>query len=315
MLNAPRQLEGAGDLQVLALEPQRPARLARETSRRGVRTTATAGCARAAAVDVGARDDRSYNSYTVVDTGQFQCQQRAAHGVADGRACWFPLRAPAARPAGTSPSGGFVADLRGSFMRRSASSRRPGTAPAWLPARTRRRRWGCRRRRGRARTTRSAGASSPSASAPPTMPPVRRPQRAETRTFVDPDGPHAAQDVYRAVSPQLSLNFGGRDGWSYLSGGLGTSRLALLRAADGGDPQPDQRSRPHPELRRRRALVSSSGEAGVLARPALSTPSVPLAPTAAEHPQIAAHDAHGAERRRLVQVAGAAQRPAGPLRP
>jgi len=31
-----------------------------------------------------------------------------------------------------------------------------------------------------------------------------------------------------AVSPQLSFNFGGRDGWSYISGGLGNSRLSLF---------------------------------------------------------------------------------------
>ena len=33
-----------------------------------------------------------------------------------------------------------------------------------------------------------------------------------------------------AISPQLSLNFGSRDGWSYLSGGLGSSTLGLYPA-------------------------------------------------------------------------------------
>ena len=33
-----------------------------------------------------------------------------------------------------------------------------------------------------------------------------------------------------AISPQLSLNFGTRDGWSYLSGGLGSSALDLYPA-------------------------------------------------------------------------------------
>ena len=51
---------------------------------------------------------------------------------------------------------------------------------------------------------------------------------------VAPDGP-ALRTTFRAVSPQLSLNFGGRDGWSYLSGGLGASRLALF-ARDGEQP-------------------------------------------------------------------------------
>ena len=55
---------------------------------------------------------------------------------------------------------------------------------------------------------------------------------------VDPDGP-TLRKTFRAVSPQLSLNFGGRNGWSYLSGGLGTSRLALFPRGGG---QPDQRS-------------------------------------------------------------------------
>lgn len=54
---------------------------------------------------------------------------------------------------------------------------------------------------------------------------------------VDPDGP-TLRKTFRAVSPQLSLNFGGRNGWSYLSGGIGMSRLALF-PRDG--EQPDQR--------------------------------------------------------------------------
>ena len=51
---------------------------------------------------------------------------------------------------------------------------------------------------------------------------------------VDRDGP-TLRKTFRAVSPQLSLNFGGRDGWSYLSGGIGTSRLALF-PRDGEPP-------------------------------------------------------------------------------
>ena len=43
---------------------------------------------------------------------------------------------------------------------------------------------------------------------------------------------------FTAVAPQLSFNFGGRDGWSYVSGGVGTSRLSLFAAND--DP-PSQR--------------------------------------------------------------------------
>ncbi|MBJ83876.1 MAG: hypothetical protein CL462_13335, partial [Acidimicrobiaceae bacterium] len=34
---------------------------------------------------------------------------------------------------------------------------------------------------------------------------------------------------FTAVSPQLSFNFGDGDGWSYLSGGLGTSRMTVYK--------------------------------------------------------------------------------------
>jgi hypothetical protein len=35
---------------------------------------------------------------------------------------------------------------------------------------------------------------------------------------------------FSAVSPQVSFNFGSRDGWSYISGGLGWSRYTVERA-------------------------------------------------------------------------------------
>tara|TARA_Y100000588_G_scaffold321274_1_gene352541 strand:- start:387 stop:1046 length:660 start_codon:yes stop_codon:yes gene_type:complete len=34
--------------------------------------------------------------------------------------------------------------------------------------------------------------------------------------------------TFSAVSPQISFNFGNRNGWSYISGGMGTSKLALF---------------------------------------------------------------------------------------
>ena len=43
----------------------------------------------------------------------------------------------------------------------------------------------------------------------------------------DPDGP-TLRKTFTAVAPQLSFNFGGRDGWSYVSGGPGSSRLSLF---------------------------------------------------------------------------------------
>ena len=43
----------------------------------------------------------------------------------------------------------------------------------------------------------------------------------------NPDGP-TLRKRFTAVAPQLSFNFGGRDGWSYLSGGITPSRLSLF---------------------------------------------------------------------------------------
>ena len=42
----------------------------------------------------------------------------------------------------------------------------------------------------------------------------------------NPKGP-TVKTRFSAVSPQLSFNFGDGDGWSYLSGGLGTSRMTV----------------------------------------------------------------------------------------
>lgn len=36
---------------------------------------------------------------------------------------------------------------------------------------------------------------------------------------------------FRAVSPQVSVNFGSREGWSYLSGGIGYATFAISNAA------------------------------------------------------------------------------------
>ncbi len=52
-----------------------------------------------------------------------------------------------------------------------------------------------------------------------------------------PDGP-ALRKRFTAFSPQLSFNFGGRDGWSYLSGGLGRSRLSLYASDADAPAQP-----------------------------------------------------------------------------
>jgi len=52
----------------------------------------------------------------------------------------------------------------------------------------------------------------------------------------DPNGP-TMRKTFTAVSPQLSFNFGGRDGWSYISGGLGTARLSLFPLNQEKPPQ------------------------------------------------------------------------------
>jgi hypothetical protein len=50
----------------------------------------------------------------------------------------------------------------------------------------------------------------------------------EAATEGDPEGP-TARTRFSALSPQISLNFGSRAGWSYISGGLGWSRFTVER--------------------------------------------------------------------------------------
>ncbi len=59
------------------------------------------------------------------------------------------------------------------------------------------------------------------------------------------------------VMPQLSINFGHKLGWSYLSAGLGTTRVTSSMDAVGTTPQvivPETWNQAH-QLRRRRAVV------------------------------------------------------------
>ena len=51
-----------------------------------------------------------------------------------------------------------------------------------------------------------------------------RADQQPTEWSPNPDGP-SLRKRFTALAPQLSFNFGGRNGWSYLSGGLGTSRF------------------------------------------------------------------------------------------
>lgn len=54
-------------------------------------------------------------------------------------------------------------------------------------------------------------------------------------TTVTPALPAVVQK-FRIISPQFSLNFGGREGWSYISGGAGISRFAKLSVVRDGVP-------------------------------------------------------------------------------
>jgi hypothetical protein len=53
-----------------------------------------------------------------------------------------------------------------------------------------------------------------------------------------PAGP-TVNSRFSALSPQVSFNFGSRDGWSYISGGIGWSKYTVENAAA---PQPDPES-------------------------------------------------------------------------
>ena len=63
------------------------------------------------------------------------------------------------------------------------------------------------------------------------------PSRSPGEDDPDPNGP-TVQTRFTALSPQLSFSFGDGDGWSYVSGGLGTSRMSVF--VNTGD-EPEQR--------------------------------------------------------------------------
>lgn len=67
-----------------------------------------------------------------------------------------------------------------------------------------------------------------------------RTEKAEDDT--QPDGP-TVETRFSALSPQVSLNFGGRDGWSYVSGGMGWSRFSL-ELVDEATGAPDTEENP-----------------------------------------------------------------------
>ena len=57
---------------------------------------------------------------------------------------------------------------------------------------------------------------------------MARDSRTAEPTVAVPASPRVTTSL-SVLSPQISLNFGKRDGWSYLTGGMGTARLASER--------------------------------------------------------------------------------------
>ncbi len=72
--------------------------------------------------------------------------------------------------------------------------------------------------------------------------PPELPMAVEPMPEIDPvpEGP-IVTSRFTAISPQISFNFGHRNGWSYVSGGLGTSRLNVY--AEQPTTPPQRRSR------------------------------------------------------------------------
>jgi hypothetical protein len=89
---------------------------------------------------------------------------------------------------------------------------------------------------------------------------VIRSGRSRTRATTDAGvvGP-TVHTAFSALSPQLSLNFGSRDGWSYLSGGLGWGRFDT-----------ELESAPLPDAEGRLRVINYGGGARWFAKPRLA---------------------------------------------
>jgi hypothetical protein len=70
---------------------------------------------------------------------------------------------------------------------------------------------------------------------------ARRGRTIDTGTEEEP-ATTSVNSRFSALSPQLSFNFGARDGWSYISGGLGWSTFTAERT-DAPLPDPESRSK------------------------------------------------------------------------
>jgi hypothetical protein len=64
---------------------------------------------------------------------------------------------------------------------------------------------------------------------------------AKSHHAASQQGGRATTERFANIAPQLSFNFGDGDGWSYISGGIGTSQWSVTR--DGSDPLPPDTER------------------------------------------------------------------------
>ena len=98
---------------------------------------------------------------------------------------------------------------------------------------------------------------------------------------------------FTAISPQITFNFGHRNGWSYVGGGLGTSRLNVYPQQPA---TPGAAGRPHPQLRRGGPVVPHPERGAVAGSAVLRHQPRGAVRRAA---RIAAPDPDGGQHRRL----------------
>ena len=123
---------------------------------------------------------------------------------------------------------------------------------------------------------------------------------AEPATQGGPEGP-TVRTQFSSMSPQISLNFGASEGWSYLSAGLGWARFSVDRENTTAPGTPPEAT---PDAPRRRTL-NYGGGARWFARPhlafAIDLRFYSLSPQEADGPHPAMP-----QTRRLVLSAGVA---------
>ncbi len=65
--------------------------------------------------------------------------------------------------------------------------------------------------------------------------------RSRTPPPATVDGPRSVTERFVAIAPQLSLNFGSGDGWSYLSGGVGPTIWSIVPDGEASSPADQER--------------------------------------------------------------------------